>query len=180
MTYRLFAALALSIPLAFAPHRVDAQALADAPALDLGAAMGDPGAGWRKQSSSDEGITYVCETDACGGRGVLGVGQASATGDYVKDVIADPDKMLESFKYGSEESMKPSGCAFSSYSVQKLSVGRVEYTSVGTCPQGGHAAMATIFDASRPYMLSVQVLLGSESAAVKIRDAAAARLAAAL
>jgi len=152
------------------------QSIANVPALDLGATVGDPGAGWRKHSSGEESVTYVCDADACGGRGVLGVSQASATSDYVRAIIADPQKMLQSYEYGSEESMKPSGCAFTSYAVKRIGEQRVQYTSLGTCPQGGHAAMATIFDANRPYMLSVQVLTGSEVAAVKLRDKTADKL----
>ncbi|MFL1876051.1 hypothetical protein ACIKT0_12835 [Hansschlegelia beijingensis] len=147
-----------------------AQSLENVPPLDLGAAIGEPGEGWRKQSATDEGLTFVCESEACGGRGVLGVGQAKTSPDYVKAVIADPDKMLKSYQYGSEESMKPSGCSFSSYATKRIGEQRVQYTSVGTCPQGGHAAMTTIFDGNRPYMISVQVLTGSEAAAVKLRD----------
>ena len=152
------------------------QSLANVPALDLSAAIGDPGPGWRKHSSGEESVTYVCDAEPCGGRGVLGVSQASATSDYVRAIIADPQKMLQSYEYGSEESMKPTGCAFTSYAVKRIGEQRVQYTSVGTCPQGGHAAMATIFDANRPYMLSVQVLIGSEAAAVKLRDTTADKL----
>ncbi|GLK68000.1 hypothetical protein [Hansschlegelia plantiphila] len=146
------------------------------PPVNIGAAVGDVGPGWKKQPGSDEGITYVCDAESCGGRGVLGLSQAAATPDYVKGVIADPDKMLASYQYASEESMKPTGCAFVKYEVKRLGDRRVRYDSTGKCPQGSFAAMTTIFDADRPTMMAVQVLTGSESGALKLRDASADKI----
>ncbi|MET0312832.1 MAG: hypothetical protein ABW275_00405 [Hansschlegelia sp.] len=174
------AAAAAFVAVLAGADQVSAQKLADAPAVDLAAAVGDVGPGWRKQASGDEGMTFVCDNDACGGRGVLGVGQATASPDYVRQVIADPDRMLASYRYGSEESMKPSGCAFTKFDVRRSGERRVQYTSVGECPEGGHAAMTTIFDAGKPFMMSVQVLSGSETAAVTLRDKTAAKIEAAL
>lgn len=148
--------------------------------LDLETAAGEVGQGWVKKSGSGEGVTYVCDADSCGGRGVLGISQAGASGDYVKLVVADPDKALATYKYGSEESMKTTGCAFKTYDVKRQGTTRVLYESVGACPDGSAASMTTIFDADRPNIMSVQVLTKTESVALSLRDRIAGNVVAAL
>jgi hypothetical protein len=149
-------------------------------ALDLESAAGDVGQGWQKKSGTGEGVTYVCDADSCGGRGVLGVSQATASGDYVKLVIADPDKALATYKYGSEESMKATGCAFKSYDVKRQGKTRVLYESLGACPDGSAASMTTIFDVDRPNIMSVQVLTKTQHVALSLRDRIAGNVVAAL
>lgn len=157
-----------------------AQRAADLGSLDVTAAVGDIGPGWVKKQSGPEGVTYVCETDACGGRGVVGVGQAKAETGYIKELVANPDKGMPSYKYGIEESMKPSGCSFASFEAARMSERRVRFESKGTCPDGVTALMTTIFDADRSGMMSVQVVTKSEAEAVKLRDASLGKLVAAL
>lgn len=173
----LGAALAATLGLGGAPQ---AQSAAPAKPFSLEAAAGEVGQGWRKQIGTAESVTYVCDADSCGGRGVLGVSQATASLDYVKLVVADPDKALASYKYGSEESMKTTGCAFKTYEVKRRGDKRVLYESAGACRDGSAATMTTIFDADRPNITSVQVLTASESVAVALRDQVAGNLISAL
>lgn len=177
---RSFHGLAIAAILTLAPATAFAQRAADLPAIDVTTVVGEIGAGWVKKSSGEEGVTYVCETDACGGRGVVGVGQAKATPDYVRDVVADPDKTLKSYRYATDESMRPSGCEFKTYEIQRLSERRIKYESKGPCGEGAFAVMSTIFDVDRPGMISVQVLTKSEQSALKLRDASIEKLVAAL
>lgn len=174
---RAAAVAILGVPLAFPAL---AQRAADLPPIDVTKVVGEIGPGWIKKQTGEEGVTFVCESDACGGRGVVGVGQAKPSPDYVKLVVADPDKALKSFKYGTEESMKATGCAFKSFDVRRLGERRVQYEGVGTCPEGAAAAMTTIFDADRSGMMSVQILTKSEAEAVKLRDASIGKIVAAL
>lgn len=168
---------ALALPLA-AP--VEAQSATDLPPIDVAAVVAEIGPGWVRKQTGEEGVTFVCETDACGGRGVVGIGQAKPSADYVKLVVAEPDKALKSFQYGTEESMKATGCSFKSFEVRRLGERRVEYQGLGTCPEGAVAAMTTIFDADRSGMMSVQILTRSEADAVKLRDASVGKIVAAL
>lgn len=167
----------LALPVAFAAH---AQRAADLPPIDVTKVVGEIGPGWVKKQTGEEGVTFVCEAETCGGRGVIGVGQAKPSPDYVKLVVAEPDKALKSFQYGTEESMKATGCTFKSFDVRRLKDSRIQYEGVGTCPEGAHAAMTTIFDAERSGMMSVQILTKSEADAVKLRDASIGKIVAAL
>ncbi|MDR4307172.1 hypothetical protein IHQ68_11130 [Chelatococcus sambhunathii] len=167
----------LGLPLGLAAQ---AQRAADLPPIDVTKVVGEIGPGWIKKQTGEEGVTFVCESEACGGRGVVGVGQAKPSADYVKLVVAEPEKALKSFKYGTEESMKATGCAFKSFDVRRLGDRRVQYEGVGTCPEGAAAAMTTIFDADRSGMMSVQILTKSEAEAVKLRDASIGKIVAAL
>lgn len=169
------AALAFSVASAAA-----AQGASDLPAIDVTKVVADVGPGWVKKQSGQEGVTFVCESDACGGRGVVGIGQAQPSPDYVKLVVAEPDKALKSFQYGTEESLKATGCAFKSFDIRRIKDSRIQYEGVGTCPEGTVAVMTTIFDAARSGMMSVQILTKSEADAVKLRDASVAKIAAAL
>ncbi|WP_020178333.1 hypothetical protein [Methylopila sp. M107] len=173
-------AVALAALISALPVAAHAQRAGDLPPIDVKQVVGDIGPGWVKKQSGEEGVTYVCETDACGGRGVVGIGQARPTADYLKAVTADPEKGLASYRYATDESTKPSGCSFKDYEVRRLGERRVQYESKGSCAAGGTAAMATIFDADRGGMLSVQVLTGSETEALKLRDASLTKIAAAL
>ncbi|MFC7054121.1 hypothetical protein ACFQI3_15615 [Hansschlegelia quercus] len=157
-----------------------AQRAGDLPPIDVGTVVSDIGAGWVKKTTGEEGVTYVCESDACGGRGVVGIGQAKASPDYVKEVVADPEKTLKSYRYATDESMRPSGCEFKTYEIQRLSERRIKYQSKGACGEGAAAVMSTIFDVDRPGMISVQVLTKSEQNALKLRDASIGKLVAAL
>ncbi len=168
---------AFALPLAMTAN---AQRAADLAPIDVTKVVADIGPGWIKKQTGEEGVTFVCESDACGGRGVVGVGQAKPSPDYVKLVVADPDKAMKSFKYGTEESMKATGCAFKSFDVRRLGERRIQYEGVGTCPEGAAAAMTTIFDADRSGMMSVQILTRSEAEAVKLRDASIGKIVAAL
>lgn len=159
---------------------VHGQRVVDLTPFNAAKAVGDIGSGWVKKQEGEEGVTYVCETDACGGRGVVGVGQAKATPDYVKEVVTDPEKTLKSYRYATDESMRPSGCTFDTYEFQRLNERRVRYESRGACRDGTAAAMSTIFDLDRSSMISVQVLTRSPEKAVGLRDAAMAKVAAAL
>jgi hypothetical protein len=157
-----------------------AQRAADLPPINVGTVVSEIGAGWVKKTTGEEGVTYVCESDVCGGRGVVGIGQANATPDYVKDVVADPEKTLKSYRYATDESMRPSGCSFQTYEIQRLSERRIKYESKGACGESAVAVMSTIFDVDRPGMISVQVLTKSEQTALKLRDASIGKLVAAL
>lgn len=168
---------ALALPLAGAAH---AQRAADLPPIDVAAVVAEIGPGWIKKQTGEEGVTFVCESEACGGRGVVGVGQAKPSPDYVKLVVAEPDKALKSFQYGTEESLKATGCAFKSFDVRRLNDHRVQYDGLGICPEGAVAAMATIFDSQRLGMMSVQILTKSQDDAVKLRDASIGKITAAL
>lgn len=168
---------ALALPLATAAH---AQRAADLSPIDVTTVVGEIGPGWVKKQTGAEGVTFVCESEACGGRGVVGVGQAKPSPDYVKLVVADPEKAMKSFRYATEESLKPTGCAFKSFDVRRINDRRVQYESVGACPEGTAAAMTTIFDADRSGMMSVQILTKSEAEAVKLRDASVGKIVAAL
>lgn len=172
-------ALAGAACIAFA-GAAHAQRAADLGSIDVTAAVGEIGPGWVKKQAGPEGVTYVCETDACGGRGVVGIGQAKAETGYIKELVANPDKGMQSYKYGIEESMKPSGCSFASFDVARMNDRRVRYESKGTCPEGVTALMTTIFDADRSGMMSVQVVTKSEAEAVKLRDASLTKLVTAL
>ena len=169
------AALAFSVASAAA-----AQSAADLPPIDVTKVVADIGPGWVKKQTGEEGVTFVCESEACGGRGVVGVGQAKPSPDYVKLVVAEPNKALKSFQYGTEESLKSTGCSFKPFDIRRLKDSRIQYDGVGTCPEGAHAAMTTIFDAERSGMMSVQILTKSEAEAIKLRDASVAKIAAAL
>ncbi|MFC3694325.1 hypothetical protein [Chenggangzhangella methanolivorans] len=167
----------LALPFAGAAH---AQQALDLPQIDVTKVVAEIGPGWVKKQTGEEGVTFVCESDACGGRGVVGVGQAKPSPDYVKLVVAEPDKALQSFKYGTEESLKATGCAFKSFDVRRLSDHRVQYEGLGFCPEGATAAMTTIFDSQRLGMMSVQILTKSEAGAVKLRDDSVEKIVAAL
>lgn len=177
---KILATLAIPVLAFVAAGPAAAQRAADLAPLDVKTVVGEIGPGWVKKTAGQEGVTYVCETDECGGRGVVGIGQAGATPDYVKLVVADPDKALKSYQYATDESMRPSGCSFKTYEVRRLSDRRVEYDSKGECKGGGAAAMSTIFDADRMGMMSVQVLTGAEANALKLRDESLRKLVAAL
>ncbi|MGA0530952.1 hypothetical protein [Hansschlegelia sp. KR7-227] len=179
MRILLFGA-ACAVPLLAAGTAAFAQRAADLPALDVASAVGEPGPGWVKRQTGEEGVTFVCESEACGGRGVLGLGQAKVTPDYVKEVVADPEKTLKSYRYATDESMRPSGCTFASYEIRRRGDRRVQYDSKGACSGGAAAAMTTIFDLDRPTMLSVQVLTGAEAKAVALRDASIEKIVTAL
>jgi hypothetical protein len=168
------AAFALSAGLA------DAQRAAELPAVDVTAVVADIGPGWIKKQSGTEGVTFVCESAECGGRGVVGVGQAKPSPDYVKMVVAEPEKAMTSYRYGTEESLKATGCAFKSFDVRRISDRRIHYEGLGTCPDGAVAAMTTIFDVDRLGMMSVQILSKSEPDAIRLRDASVGKIAAAL
>lgn len=174
---KILALAGLASPLAFAAH---AQRAADLPPIDVSKVVAEIGPGWVKKQVGEEGVTFVCESEACGGRGVVGVGQAKPSPDYVKLVVAEPDKALKSFRYGTEESMKATGCKFTSFDMRRLSDRRIQYEALGACPEGAHAAMTTIFDVERLGMMSVQILTKSEAAAVKLRDASIGKIVAAL
>lgn len=148
--------------------------------IDVTKVVADLGPGWVKKQAGEEGVTFVCETDACGGRGVVGIGQAKPSPSYIKEVVADPDKTLKSYRYATEESMKTTGCAFKSFDVTRLSERRIQYQSLGTCPEGAAAAMTTIFDADRSGMMSVQILTKSEADAVRLRNESVGKIVAAL
>ncbi|RXF73706.1 hypothetical protein [Hansschlegelia zhihuaiae] len=173
----MIALAVLGLPLATA---ASAQRAADLAPIDVTVAVGEIGPGWVKKQVGEEGVTFVCETDACGGRGVVGIGQARPSPDYVKEVVADPDKTMKSYRYATEESMRPTGCTFKSFDVRRLGERRIQYESLGSCPQGTAAAMTTIFDADRSGMMSVQILTKSEADAVKLRDASVGKIVAAL
>lgn len=172
-----FAAGALGLSLA---TPIQAQRAVDLGPIDVTKVVGDIGPGWIKKQSGEEGVTFVCESDACGGRGVVGIGQAKAATSYIKEAVADPDKAMKSFRYATEASMKPTGCVFKTFDVRRLGERRVQYESLGTCPQETAAAMTTIFDADRSGMMSVQILTKSETEAVKLRDASVGKIVAAL
>jgi hypothetical protein len=174
---RAIALAAFGLPLATA---ASAQRAADLGPIDVAAVVGEIGPGWVKKQVGEEGVTFVCETDACGGRGVVGIGQARPSPDYVKEVVTDPDKTMKSYRYATEESMRPTGCTFKSFDVRRLGERRIQYESLGSCPQGTAAAMTTIFDADRSGMMSVQILTKSEADAVKLRDASVGKIVAAL
>ena len=174
---KIAALTGLALSLAGAAH---AQRAADLPPIDVTTVVAEVGPGWIKKQTGEEGVTFVCESDACGGRGVVGVGQAKPSPDYVKLVVAEPDKALKSFQYGTEESLKATGCAFKSFDVRRLSDHRVQYEGLGTCPEGAVAAMTTIFDSERLGMMSVQILTKSEADAVKLRDVSVGKIVAAL
>lgn len=157
-----------------------AQRAADLGPIDVTTVVGDIGPGWVKKQVGEEGVTFVCESDACGGRGVVGIGQAKPSGDYVKLVVADPEKAMKSYQYGTEESMKATGCKFKTFELRRLGQHRIQYESLGTCPEGAAAAMTTIFDSDRSGMMSVQILTRSEAEAVKLRDASVGKIVAAL
>lgn len=157
-----------------------AQRVADMSPIDVVAVAGEAENGWVKKQSGSEGVTFVCEADSCGGRGVLGVGQAQATPAYIRAAVVDPDRTLKAFKYATDESMRPSGCSLADFTVRKLGERRVQYEGKGSCKEGTAAAMATIFDLDRPNMMSVQVLTKDEATAVKLRDVYIGRVAAAL
>ncbi|GLK56023.1 hypothetical protein JOD31_000942 [Methylopila capsulata] len=148
----------------------------DAPQLDIEKTLGDVGAGWTKQNATGESVTYVCDKDSCGGRGVLGISAAKPSGEYLKKVVADPQGALTAFKYGNEESMKATGCAFKSYDIKKINDARVQIDSAGGCPDGSSAVMSTIFDSKSERLMAVQVLTKGESAALKLRDDSAAKI----
>lgn len=167
----------LALPLMGA---AEAQSAADLPAIDVVTAVPEIGPGWVRKQTGEEGVTFICQSDACGGRGVVGIGQAKPSPDYVKLVVAEPDKALKSFQYGTEESMKATGCAFKSFDVKRLGDRRVQYQGLGACPEGAVAAMTTIFDADRMGMMSVQILTKSEADAVRLRDASVEKIVAAL
>ncbi|GLK81491.1 hypothetical protein [Methylopila turkensis] len=183
-------ALALAVSCVAFAGSVAAQAPAPAPAaaeaddagpsINIEKVLGEVGAGWTKHSATGESVTYICDKDSCGGRGVLGVSAAKPSDDYLKKIVADPNGALPSFKYGNEESMKATGCAFKTYDVKKLSDSRVQIDSAGGCPDGSSAVMATIFDAKAKRLMAVQVLTKGESAALKLRDDSAAKIAQAL
>lgn len=177
---KMIATLAIPALALLAAAPAAAQRAADLASVDVKTAVGDIGPGWVKKTTGEEGVTFVCETAECGGRGVVGIGQAGATPDYVKLVVAEPDKALKSYQYATDESMRPSGCSFKTYEVRRLSDRRVEYDSKGECKGGGAAAMSTIFDADRMGMMSVQVLTGTEANALKLRDESLRKLLAAL
>lgn len=157
-----------------------AQRVADMTPIDVVKVAGEAENGWVKKQSGSEGVTFVCETDSCGGRGVLGVGQAQATPAYIRAAVSDPDKTLKAFKYATDESMRPSGCSLADFTVRRLGERRVQYEGKGACKEGNTAAMATIFDLDRPNMMSVQVLTKDEATAVRLRDAYIGKVAAAL
>ncbi|MFD1332244.1 hypothetical protein ACFQ4O_09575 [Methylopila musalis] len=165
-------------PAAPAPQAAPAED--DRPSINIEQTLGDIGAGWRKHSATGESVTYICDNDACGGRGVMGVSSARPSEDYFKKIIADPQGALPSYKYGNDESMKATGCAFKSYDVKKVSDTRVRIDSVGGCPDGASAVMTTLFDAKAGRLMAVQVLTKGESAALKLRDDSAEKIAKAL
>ncbi|GLK76878.1 hypothetical protein GCM10008171_21320 [Methylopila jiangsuensis] len=186
-----FAAIALGLagpafaqqaaaPAPAAPQAAPAPAEDNLPALNIEQTLGDVGSGWRKHSATGESVTYICDQDSCGGRGVLGVSSARPSEDYFKKIIADPQGALPSYKYGNDESMKATGCAFKTYEAKKLSDTRVRIDSVGGCPDGASAVMTTLFDAKAGRLLAVQVLTKGESAALKLRDDSADKIAKAL
>jgi hypothetical protein len=177
---RIAYAVAVLLTLPALAGAAQAQRAADLAPIDVEAAIGEIGAGWVKKQKGEEGVTYVCESEACGGRGVVGIGQAKATQDYVNQVVADPEKTLKAYRYATDESMRPSGCSFKTYEVRRVSERRIQYESKGECGGGAAAAMTTIFDRGRPGVLSVQVLTGAEADAVRLRDASIGKIVAAM